>query len=92
MKLIIDIDDSDYERIKDLVSNDTKYTSATTVGTAYQVIANGLPYERPQVKLANEVWKLYRKHQSHLATHVLEFGDELKELLCKYLKGDVENG
>lgn len=49
MKLIINIPDSDYERIKDLVATDTKYTTATTVGTAYQVIANGLPYEkRPQ--------------------------------------------
>lgn len=43
MKLIIDIPDSDYERIKDLVETDTKYTTATTVGTAYQVIANGKP-------------------------------------------------
>ena len=43
MKLIIDIPDSDYERIKDLVETDTKYTTATTVGTAYQVIANGIP-------------------------------------------------
>ena len=41
MKLIIDIPDSDYERIKDLVATDTQYTTATTVGTAYQVIANG---------------------------------------------------
>lgn len=54
MKLIIDIDDSDYERIKDLVANDTRYTTATTLGTAYQVIASGLPYEeRPHGE-----WKL----------------------------------
>lgn len=45
---------------------------------------------RPQGELANEVWKLYEKHRSHLATHVIEFGDELKELLCKYQKGGAE--
>ena len=55
MKLLIDIPDSDYERIKDLVANDTRYTTATTIGTAYQVIANGLPYEdRPQGE-----WEVY---------------------------------
>lgn len=49
MKLIIDIDNSDYERIKDLVAEDPRYTTATTVGTAYQAIASGIPYEeRPQ--------------------------------------------
>lgn len=41
-------------------------------------------------ELADEVWKLYEKHQSHLATHVIEFGDELKELLGKYQKGGAE--
>lgn len=46
--------------------------------------------QRPTGDLADEVWKLYEKHQSHLATHVLEFGDELKELLGKYQKGDAE--
>ena len=57
MKLIIDIDESDYERIKDLVANDTRYTTETTVGTAYQVIANGLPYERSQGKwLKHDTW------------------------------------
>ena len=40
--------------------------------------------------IKREVWELYQKHQSHLATHVLEFGDELKELLDKYQKGGAE--
>lgn len=48
--------------------------------------------ERPQGDLADEVWKLYEKHHSHLATHVIEFGDELKELLDKYQKGGAYNG
>lgn len=46
--------------------------------------------KRPQEELANEVWKLYKKHQPYLATRVLEFGDELKELLGKYQKGGAE--
>lgn len=46
--------------------------------------------EIPQGELADEVWELYEKHQSHLATHVIEFGDELKELLGKYQKGGAE--
>ena len=46
--------------------------------------------ERPQGNLANEVWKLYEKYHSHLATSVLEFGDELKELLGKYQEGGAE--
>lgn len=46
--------------------------------------------EKPQGDLADEVWKLYEKHQSHLATHVIEFGDELKDLLGKYQKGGAE--
>ena len=45
--------------------------------------------ESLQTDLANEVWKLYEKHHSHLATYVIEFGNELKELLCKYQKGDA---
>lgn len=47
-------------------------------------------YARPQGDLADEVWKLYEKHHSHLATHVIEFGDELKDLLSKYQKGGAE--
>lgn len=64
--------------------------------SAYQIMALQSRIEmleknqRPQGELANEVWKLYEKHQSHLATHVLEFGDELKELLGKYQKGGAE--
>ena len=50
----------------------------------------GRESKRPQGDLADEVWKLYEKHQSHLATHVIEFGDELKELLDKYQKGGAE--
>ena len=53
--------------------------------------------ERPQGemtdevwKLTDEVWKLYKKHQSHLATYVLEFGEELADLLGKYNKGGAE--
>lgn len=45
---------------------------------------------RAQGDLADEVWELYEKYQSRLATHVLEFGDELKELLGKYQKGGAE--
>ncbi len=48
--------------------------------------------ERPQGELANDVWKLYEKYQPRLATHVIEFGDELKDLLGKYQKGGAENG
>lgn len=48
-------------------------------------------YAKPQSDLADEVWKLYKKHQSHLATHVIEFGNELKDLLGKYQKGGRKN-
>lgn len=54
------------------------------------IVDNALTVERPQGELAKEVWKLYEKHQSHLATYVIEFGDELKELLGKYQKGGAE--
>ena len=42
------------------------------------------------IELADEVWKLYKKHQSHLATYVLEFGEELTDLLGKYNDGGAE--
>lgn len=58
------------------------------IATKLQPNCNNL--QQPQGKLANEVWKLYEKHQSHLATRVIEFGDELKELLDKYQKGGTE--
>ena len=45
---------------------------------------------RPQGDLADEVWKLYEKYHSHLATHVIEFGDELKDLLGKHQKGEED--
>ena len=41
----------------------------------------------PQSELSVKVWELYEKYQPHLATHVIDFGDELKELLGKYQKG-----
>ena len=50
-------------------------------------------FERPQgewTELTDEVWKLYKKHQSHLATYVLEFGEELADLLGKYNDGGAE--
>lgn len=46
--------------------------------------------KQPQGDLADEVWKLYEKYHSHLATNVIEFGDELKDLLGKYQKGGVD--
>ena len=48
-------------------------------------------YLRGKGELANEVWNLYEKHHSHLATHVIEFGDELKELLGKYQREGAGN-
>lgn len=50
----------------------------------------GEPNKRPLIELTDEVWKLYKKHQSHLATHVLEFGEELADLLGKYNEGGAE--
>lgn len=47
-------------------------------------------HERIQDNLADEVWKLYEKYQPRLATSVIEFGDELKELLGKYQEGGAE--
>jgi hypothetical protein len=41
--------------------------------------------------IKRDVWKLYKKHQSHLATYVIEFGDELKDLLGKYQEGGADN-
>jgi len=59
-------------------------------GYKQAIIDGKTNFSRPQGDLADEVWKLYEKHHSHLATHVLEFGDELKELLGKYKKGGEE--
>lgn len=46
--------------------------------------------QRTQGDLADEVWKLYERYHPHLATRVIEFGDELKDLLGKYQKGGAE--
>lgn len=76
MKLIIDIPEAVVTAIQN--GEDYRYDIHTA-------IAQGTPYaERPQGELANEVWKLYKKHQSHLATYVYEFGIELQELLGRY--------
>ncbi len=79
MKLLIDVDKDYYEMLKYNVEHGQKYKP-------FEIIANGIPQE----KLADDVWKLYEKYHSHLATKVLEFGDELKELLGKYQRGDKE--
>ena len=36
---------------------------------------------RPTDDIQTAVWELYKRHQPHLATHVYEFGAELRELL-----------
>ena len=70
--------------------------NAPTVDTACPYCDSGYAqgysdgYLRGKGELANEVWNLYEKHHSHLATYVIEFGDELKELLSKYQKGGAE--
>ena len=85
MKLIINIPDEMYDDIKH------GYICSEYADTLIQLIPNSAPYEeRPQVEIANKVWRLYEKYQSHLATRVIEFGDELKELLGKYQKGGAE--
>ena len=86
-------------KIKEIIDN------APTVETDIKVVAKdaykqgytdgwkerfGEPNERTQGDLADEVWKLYEKYHSHLATHVIEFGDELKDLLGKYQKGGTD--
>lgn len=78
MKLIIDIPEEDYIK-----------ANAGILGSLGEIIANGIPYDE-KLQVADEVWKLYEKHHSHLATHVIEFGDELKELLGKYQKEGEE--
>ena len=49
--------------------------------------------ENPELygDLANEVWKLYEKYQPYLATRVIEFGNELKDLLGKYQNSYQDN-
>lgn len=85
MKLIIDIPFEAYYTFKcDLGKGN--------LNALAEIIANGKPYEKSsQDKLANDVWQLYKKHQAHLATHVIEFGDELKDLLAEGAKNEVIN-
>lgn len=81
MKLIIEIPFEAYYTFK----NDLGKGNLNALG---EIIANGKPYEeKPQSELAVKVWELYEKNQSHLATRVIEFGDELKELLGEYQNG-----
>ena len=46
--------------------------------------------EEKNANLTKEVWELYEKHHPYLATRVIEFGDELRELLDKYQQSSVE--
>lgn len=88
MKLIIDIDEELYKAYK----GRPPMLGDAGMDMIAQAVANGIPYgERLQGDLANEVWELYEKYHSHLATSVLEFGDELKELLGKYQKEGADN-
>lgn len=89
MKLIIDIDEELYEAYK----NRPPMLGDEGMDKIAQAIANGTPQGEmtDEVwKLTDEVWKLYKKHQSHLATYVLEFGEELADLLGKYNEGGAE--
>lgn len=46
------------------------------------------PYNKfPTVPIQRDVWELYERYHPRLATHVYEFGCELKELLSRYEKG-----
>lgn len=83
MKLIIDIPFEAYYTFK----CDLGKGNLNALGV---IIANGKPHEETQSELAVKVWELYEKNQSHLATHVIEFGDELKELLGKYQNGGAQ--
>lgn len=80
--------------IRRIIDNTSPVEAKTThdVNSAYDkgFITAMKAYGRTQGELANEVWKLYEKHQSHLATRVIEFGDELKDLLGKYQRGGAE--
>ena len=71
----------------DVISNEESYEM---YGKGYLQGYERGKNERPQSDLADEVWKLYEKYHSHLATNVIEFGDELKDLLDKYKKGGKE--
>ena len=83
MKRIIDVDENLI--CEGFVRNFTKEEKDVLINA----IRNSIPYE-PEGNLADEVWKLYEKYQPHLATRVIEFGDELKELLGKYQEGGKE--
>ena len=88
MKIVIDIPEELYKRVKTKcipLPHDFAdvMDKAINNGTIVEAI-KALEDERPQGELANEVWKLYKKHQSHLATYVYEFGIELQGLLGRY--------
>lgn len=106
MKLIIDIDEELYNQLREDHSynsakiayrelmNGKPYEEGMTFdyvhGHVDALNESGEYKARPQGKLANEVWKLYEKYHPYLATSVIEFGDELKDLLGKYQRGGEE--
>lgn len=84
-----------YEDAKDVID---LIDNAPTVEPEKVLVAN-VTFDEDKLKeivqdelteLTDEVWKLYKKHQSHLATYVLEFGEELADLLGKYNEGGAE--
>ena len=87
MKLIIDIPEEQYNLIK--LSDKSVFADASSKECMLNSIKNGIPYDE-KLQVADEVWKLYEKHHSHLATHVIEFGNELNDLLVKYQKEGEE--
>ncbi len=87
MKLIIDIPEEQYNLIK--LSDKSVFADASSKECMLNSIKNGIPYDE-NLQVADEVWKLYEKHHSHLATHVIEFGNELNDLLVKYQKEGEE--
>lgn len=42
-------------------------------------------YSQMQGALQRDVWELYERYRPHLAVSVGKFGDELKELLGRYV-------
>lgn len=88
MKLIIDIDEELYKAYK----GRPPMLGDAGMDMIAQAIANGISYgERLQGDLANEVWKLHKKYNSHLITGALEFNNELYDLLVKYQEEGADN-